>query len=90
MQLFKSEPLVEGRFYAALLCDKTLGTYQATQPPGKSYLSFRKIGSIHDVPPDFFDWWTSDTKKIPDLEAKYAEEWAKVEEELAKRRKSRN
>lgn len=89
MQLFKSEPLVEGRHYAALLCDKTLGTYQAVHPPGKSYLSFCKIGDTFYVPSDFFDWWTSDTKKIPDLEARYAEEWAKVEEELAKRRKSR-
>lgn len=90
MQLFKSEKLVEGRYYAALLCDKTLGTYQAIKPPGKSYLSLLKVGDKHDVTPDFFDWWTSDTKAIPELEARYAEEWAKVEEELRKRRKTRS
>lgn len=89
MQLFKSEPLVEGRHYAALLCDKTLGTYQAIKPPGKSYLTLLKVGDKHDVPSDFFDWWTSNTAKIPELEARYAEEWAKVEAELAKRRKTR-
>jgi len=87
MQLFDSEPLVEGRYYTALLCDKTLGVWQALKPLGKSYLSFHQGNTV--VPPDFFLWWTSNSTKIPQLEARYAAEMEKLEEILAARRKSR-
>lgn len=89
MQLFKSEALVEGQIYSACLCDKTIGNYKAIKPLGKSYLSLLKVGGKHDIPPDFFDWWTSSKDEVPALEARYAEEWAKVEEVLRKRRKTR-
>lgn len=89
MQLFKSELLEEGRIYSACLCDKTIGQYKAMKPVGKSYLTLLKVDGKYDIPPDFFDWWTSDPNQVQALTSKWDQLWAKVEVELQKRRKTR-